>query len=140
MWRWESDHRDRAQEEGSWLTTRSPSRRDELSARERLAVLAVAIFGIGTFFLPLITTGTPIFGRTRWSLFDISSSISAGELREGNWSGSAEGTDASLDYCDVAGRLWSWNSGSEPGGECHGRERSFAMDSLNGLLTDCVEA
>ena len=43
-------------------------------------VLAVAMVGIGTFFLPLITTGTPIFGRTRWSLFDIASRISAGEL------------------------------------------------------------
>ena len=60
--------------------------------------------------------------------------------REGNWSGSAEGTDAALDYCDVAGRLWSWSSRSETGGECHGRKRSFAMNSLNGLLTDCVEA
>jgi len=53
---------------------------DELSARGRLAVLAVAIFGIGTFFLPLITTATPIFGQTRWSLFNIASCISAGEL------------------------------------------------------------
>ena len=38
------------------------------------------MFGIGTFFLPLITTATPIFGWTRWSLFDIASRISAGDL------------------------------------------------------------
>jgi hypothetical protein len=62
------------------VSPRNPSMSDELSARERLAVLAVAIFGIGTFFLPLITTATPIFGRTRWSLFDIASRISAGDL------------------------------------------------------------
>jgi hypothetical protein len=30
--------------------------------------------------------------------------------REGNWSGSAEGTEAALDYCDVARWLWSGSS------------------------------
>lgn len=65
---------------GSWLTTRSQSKSDGLSARGRLWALAVAVVGIGTFFLPLITTDMPIFGETRWSLFDIASSIFVGQL------------------------------------------------------------
>jgi hypothetical protein len=49
----------------------------------RLQVLALAIVGIGTFFLPLVTTNTPVLGETRWSLFDIVFRICSGELPPG---------------------------------------------------------
>jgi 3-oxoacyl-[acyl-carrier protein] reductase len=60
------------------------------------------------------------------------------DRREGNWAGSASRFDAALDYCDVAGRLWSRSFRSESCCECYDRKRSFAVKSLNGLLTDCV--
>jgi hypothetical protein len=43
-------------------------------------VLALAMVGIGTLFLPLVTTDTPVLGETRWSLFDLAARISSGEL------------------------------------------------------------
>lgn len=40
----------------------------------------VIVAGLLTFFAPLITTDSPVLGKTRWSVFDVTWHLAAGDL------------------------------------------------------------
>jgi hypothetical protein len=42
--------------------------------------LVVIVAGLLTFFAPLITTDSPVLGKTRWSVFDVTRHLAAGDL------------------------------------------------------------
>ena len=52
----------------------------ELGTGRRLLGSLVIVFGVGTFFWPAIATDPAVWGRSRWSAFDIADELYAGRL------------------------------------------------------------
>ena len=52
----------------------------DLSRRGKSWALVVIVAGLLTFFAPLIRTDSPVLGKTRWSVFDVTGHLAAGDL------------------------------------------------------------
>jgi hypothetical protein len=59
---------------------RKVKRAADLSQRGKSWALVVIVAGLLTFFAPLITTDSPVLGKTRWSALDVTWHLAAGDL------------------------------------------------------------